>query len=50
MGLSCSRLDIRRSIFSERVVRYWNKQLRQVVVSSLEALRKRVDIALSAMV
>jgi len=45
------RLGIRRNLFSERVVRYWNSLLRKVVQSlSLEVFKKRVDIALKDMV
>jgi len=45
------RLDIRKNFYTERVVKHWNRQPREVAESpALEVFEKRVDTALQDMV
>jgi len=44
------RLDIRKKFFTEGMVRHWNRLPKEVESPSLEAFKKRVDVALWEMV
>ena len=44
-------LDIKRNFISERMMKYWNRLLREVVESlSLELVKETVDVVLRSMV
>ena len=45
------RLDIRRKLFTQRVVMHWNRLPKEVVdAPSLEAFKARLDVALDSLV
>ncbi|KAJ7395344.1 hypothetical protein BTVI_155868 [Pitangus sulphuratus] len=45
------RMDIRKNSFTETIVKHWNRLPRELVESSfLDAFKKRVDMALNALV
>ena len=44
------RLDIRRKFFTQRVVMYWNRLLKEVVDAPfLEAFKTRLDVVLGSL-
>ena len=45
------RLDIRRKLFTQRVVTHWNRLPKEVVdAPSLEAFKARLDVALGSLI
>ncbi|KFZ51610.1 hypothetical protein N321_05636, partial [Antrostomus carolinensis] len=45
------RLNIRRKLFTQRVVRHWDRLPREVVdAPSLEAFKARLDVALGSLI
>ena len=51
LGQGRFRLDIRKKVFTQRVVIHWNRLPKEVVdAPSLEAFKARLDVALDSLV